>query len=214
MRSFHDCGRTVATALVAFGVGVAVCPIASADPIGPDQPQPPAPGPGTFPEAAAAPGVVSDAAAASGAPLGPTGAPQGAVPDATPLQSSGDPTRDACDLFNKAVNYAAINYEDFADFSAGSGNYVNYDDQTVSNANLAGRTALKQAAAAALSASGVPGVPPEVTSPMRSWSFNAAKLVLVMGVRGGGNTLNTTATDLNQNAHDTQMACATAQANA
>jgi len=36
---------------------------------------------------------------------------------------------------------AAINYEDFADFSAGSGNYVNYADQTVDNANTAGRTA-------------------------------------------------------------------------
>ncbi len=107
-------------------------------------------------EAAAAPGVLPDAAAAPGR-LGPTGAPQGAVPDAAPMQSSGDPTRDACDLFNKAVNYAAINYEDFADYSAGSGNFVNYDDQTVGNANLAGRTALKQAAGAALNASGDTG---------------------------------------------------------
>ncbi len=130
------------------------------------------------------------------------------------MQSSGDPTKDACDLFNKAVNYAAINYEDFADFSAGGGNYVNYDDQTVGNANMAGRTALKQAAGAALNASGIPGVPPEVTTPMRSWSFSAAKLVLVMGVRGGGDTLNSTATDLNQTAHEAQIACATAQANA
>ena len=97
-----------------------------------------------------------------GAPLGPTGAPQGVDPAASPLQSSGDPTKDACDLFNKAVNYAAINYEDFADFSAGSGNYVDYSDQTVNNANTAGRTALKQAAAAALSASTIPGAAPEV----------------------------------------------------
>ena len=214
MRSFHDCRRTVATALVAFGVGVAVCPTASADPTGPDQPQPPAPVPGTVPEAAAAPGVLPDAAAAPGAPLGPTGAPQGAAPDAAPMQSSGDPTKDSCDLFNKAVNYAAINYEDFADYSAGSGNYVNYADQTVVNANVAGRTALRQAAAAALNASGIPGAPPEVTTPMRSWSLSAAKLVVVMGVRGGGDTLNSTATDLNRDAHDAQMACATAQANA
>ena len=210
MRSFHVCGRTVATALVAFGVGVAVCPTASADPTGPDQPQPPTPVPGTVPEAAAAPGVLPDAAAAPGAPLGPTGAPQGAVPDAVPMQSSGDPTKDACGLFNKAVNYAAINYEDFADYSAGSGNYVNYADQTVDNANLAGRTALKQAAAASLAAATTPGVPPEVTAPMRAWSMKAAKLALVMGVRGGGDTLNSTATDLNQSAHYAQMACVVA----
>jgi hypothetical protein len=46
---------------------------------------------------------------------------------------------------------------------------------------------------------------------MRSWSLSAAKLVLVMGVRGGGDTLNSTATDMNTTAHQAQMACATAQ---
>jgi hypothetical protein len=212
MKSFHVFGRTVVTAVIAFGVGTAVCPAAYADPVGTDQPLPPGPVPGATPEAAVAP-AAPDAAAAPGGPLGPTGAPQGAVPDATPLQSSGDPTRDACDLFNKSVNYAAINYEDFADFSAGSGNFVNYDDQTVGNANTAGRTALKQAAAAALSASGTPGLPPEVSTPMRTWSLNAAKLVLVMGVRGGGDTLNSTATDMNTSAHEAQIACALAQQN-
>lgn len=127
------------------------------------------------------------------------------------MQSSGDPTKDACDLFNKAVNYAAINYEDFADFGAGSGNYVNYADQTVDNANVAGRTALRQAAGAALNASGIPGAAPETTAPMRNWSLSAAKLVLVMGVRGGGDTLNSTATELNTSAREAQMACALAQ---
>ena len=129
------------------------------------------------------------------------------------MQSSGDPTKDACDLFNKAVNYAAINYEDFADYSAGSGNYVNYTDQTVDNANMAGRTALKQAAAAALNASTIPGRAAGGTRPMRSWSLSAAKLVVVMGVRGGGDTLNSTATDLKRDAHDAQMGCATSQMN-
>src|ERR1700755_86034 len=170
MRSFQDCGRTAAIALVALGVGVALCPNASADPVGHDQPHPPAPVPGAIPAPdAPAPDVISDAAA-PGPTLGPTGAPQGTDPQATPMASSGDPTKDACDLFNKAVNYAAINYEDFADFSAGSGNYVNYGDQTVDNANLAGRTALNQAAGAALNASGIPGAAPEATAPMRTWS--------------------------------------------
>jgi hypothetical protein len=211
MRSFQVRGQTVATALVAFGVGMVVSPTAFADPTGPDQPQLPAPVDGTLPEAPAAPGVAPDAAAVPGATIGPTGTTQGTDPGASPLLNSGDPTRDACDLFNKAVNYAAINYEDFADYSAGSGNYVNYADQTVDNANLAGRTALKQAAGAALNASGIPGAAPEATAPMRTWSLNAAKLVLVMGVRGGGDTLNSTATDMNTSAHQAQMACATAQ---
>lgn len=208
MRSFHVCGQTAAAALIAFGIGLALVPSASADPTDTDtdtvQPQSPAPGSEAFEATVVGPGS---------APA-PVGTPQGAAPDAAPLQSSGDPTKDACDLFNKAVNYAAVNYEDFADYSAGSGNYVNYEDQTVGNANVAGRTALRQAAAAALNASGIPGAPPEVTAPMRSWSLSAAKLVLVMGVRGGGDTLNSTATDLNTDAKEAQMACATAQAQA
>jgi hypothetical protein len=213
MRSFEARRQTVATALIAFGVGMAVAPTASADP---DQPAPP---PSPFPwmvpppPDAAAPAAQPDAAAIPGAPLGPTGTPQGTDPAAAPMQSSGDPTRDACDLFNKAVNYAAINYEDFADYSAGSGNYVDYASPTVDNANVAGRTALKQAAAAALSASGIPGAAPEVTNGMRMWSLNAAKMVVVMGVRGGGDSLNSTANDLNLTAHETQIACAHAQAN-
>jgi hypothetical protein len=214
MRSLHVCGQTtVAAALMAFGVGLAVLPTAAADPTGADQPQPPGPLPGAVPGAAQpdAPGAVPEAAAVPGASVGPTGAPQGVDPQTAQMQSSGDPTKDACDLFNKAVNYAAINYEDFADYSAGSGNYVNYQDQTVDNANTAGRTALKQAAAAALSASGIPGAAPEATGPMRSWSLSAAKLVLVMGVRGGGDTLNSTANDLNSQAKQAQIACATAQ---
>ena len=43
---------------------------------------------------------------------------------------------------------------------------------------------------------------------MRSWSLHATKLVLIMGLRGGGNSLNNTANDMNTDAHDAQMACA------
>ncbi len=201
MRSTYACGQTVATALMVFGIGLAVVPVASADPGDADQPQPPAPGAEVFQETASAPGP--------GVPPGPADAPKGVEPQSNVL-STGDPTKDACDLFNKAVGYAAINYEDFADFSAGSGNSVNYLDPTVGNANVAGRTALRQSAAAALSASTIPGVPPEISAPMQSWSLNAAKLVLVMGVRGGGDALNSTATQLNTDAKTAQMACAAA----
>lgn len=209
MTSLRLGGQTVTSALIAFGIGFAVVPSASADPAGPDQPQP-VPGSEVAPSADALQGTV-----VAGAPVNPAGMglPQGADPSAS-VQSSGDPTKDACDLFNKAVNYASINYEDFADYSAGSGNSVNYEDPTVDNANVAGRTALRQAAAAALNASGIPGAAPEVTTPMRSWSLSAAKLVLVMGVRGGGNTLNSTATDLNKQAHEAQLACATSKSQA
>lgn len=201
MRSFYVCGRTAATALTAFGIGLAVVPIASADPNAADQQQPPAPGAEPLQETVVAPGP--------GMPPGPADAPRGVDPQAN-MQSTGDPTKDACDLFNKAVGYASINYEDFADFSAGSGNSVNYLDPSVGNANVAGRTALRQSAAAALSASTIPGVPPEVSAPMQSWSLNAAKMVLVMGVRGGGDSLNSTATQLNTDAKNAQMACAAA----
>jgi hypothetical protein len=213
MRSFAVRGQTVATAMIALGIGMGAAPSASADPAAPDQPQPPAPV-GALPQAATAPGATAEDPETLGVTVGPTGTTQGTDPAGTPMQSSGDPTKDACDLFNKAVNYAAINYEDFADYSAGSGNYVDYGSTTVDNANTAGRTALKEAAAASLNASGIPGAAPEVTGPMRTWSFHAAKLALVMGIRGGGDTLNSTATDLNANAHEAQMACAIAQQNA
>jgi hypothetical protein len=108
------------------------------------------------------------------------------------------------------MNYAATNYEDFAYATAGQGNLVNYGDPSVSNSNVVGRTALRQAAAVALSASATPGLQPELAGPMQMWSLNAAKLFLTMGVGGGGDALNTAATELNTESHDVQMACAAA----
>lgn len=193
MRSLLGCGQAAAGALIACGIGLVAVPAASADPADTDQIAPPPPGSAEPSAVAAAP------------------APGGPPPEVAP-QSSGDPASDACHAFNLAVNYAAMNYEDFADYSAGDGNYVDYANPSVDNANLAGRTALRQAAGTALSASAIPGVPPDIAAPMRAWSMSAAKLVLVMGVRGGGNTLNSTATDLNTQAHAAQMACASAGA--
>ena len=40
--------------------------------------------------------------------------------------------------------------------------------------------------------------------------MRATKLVLLMGLRGGGDSLNSTATDLNNDARNVQMACALA----
>lgn len=118
------------------------------------------------------------------------------------------PVTDACRQFTVALSVAATNYEDFAYATAGSGDFVDYQDPNVSRTNVVGRTALREAAAAAMSASRTPGLPPEVSDPMQSWSLHATKLVLIMGLRGGGDSLNAAATQLNADASTAQMACA------
>jgi len=128
-----------------------------------------------------------------------------ALPAADPI---GNPVAEACALFAAALDVAAANYEEFAYASAGNGNYVNYRDPDVAYTNVVGRTALRQSAAAALSASRTPGLPPEVSDSMRTWSLGAAKLMTIMGLRRGGDSLNDTANDLNADAEQALMACA------
>lgn len=145
--------------------------------------------------------------------IAPAAAPaeNASAPDALAVAApSVNPAGDACKLFNAALNVAAANYEDFAYATAGNGNYVDYQDQTVVRNNVIGRTALRQAAAAALSASATPGIPPEVSAPMRSWSLGATKLLLVMGLHGGGDTLNNSVAEMNVDANNAQMACVVA----
>jgi hypothetical protein len=182
MRSSHVCGRALATSLIAFGIGLAVVPTASADPTDGDQTPAPNPIPG------------------ASAPTRFTAT----TTDETPAAA------DACKQFSAAMNYAATNYEDFAYATAGQGNVVNYGDPSVSNSNVVGRTALRQAAVLAMTASATPGLQPEISGPMQTWSLNAAKLLLTMGVGGGGDSLNTAANDLNNDAHTVQLACAAA----
>lgn len=114
----------------------------------------------------------------------------------------------ACAQFAEALNLAARSYDEFAYASAGNGDLVDYSDQNVSRYNVVGRTALREAAASALRASRSPGLPSEVAGPMRSWALHATKLLLVMGLRSGGDSLNAAATDLNTDAQEAQMACA------
>jgi hypothetical protein len=118
------------------------------------------------------------------------------------------PMSEACTRFTAALNLAAVNYEEFAYATAGTGDSVNYRDPNVWQSNVIGRTALREAAREALDASRTPGTPPEISGPMRSWSLGATKLLVIMGLRGGGDTLNTAATALNADAQSTQMACA------
>ena len=154
-----------------------------------------------------------------GDPIDPAG-PIAADPAATPVDQPiaapgpgpdpGDPVADACNQFTAALNVAATNYEDFAYATAGNGNVVNYQDPTVERSNQLGRLGLRAAAGAALDASRTPGLPPEVADPMRSWSLDATKLMVVMGLRGGGDSLNSSATELNTDANNVQTACAVA----
>jgi hypothetical protein len=47
-----------------------------------------------------------------------------------------------------------------------------------------------------------------VADPMRAWSLQATKLMVIMGMRGGGDSLNAAANQLNADARDTEIACA------
>lgn len=162
---------------------------------------------GCLPVAWADPADPADPAATEAVTAGPPAPGPLPAPMSAPADAD-NPVADACSQFNAALNLAAANYEDFAYATAGNGNTVNYQDPTVSRSNIVGRTALREAAAVALSASRTPGLPPEVSDPMQSWSVHATKLVLIMGLRGGGDSLNNAATQLNTDGSNAQMACA------
>lgn len=127
--------------------------------------------------------------------------------DAVPTEQS-SAVRDACAQFGQALNLAAESYDEFAYATAGGGDAVNYTDQKVWRSNVIGRTALRETAYAVLNASRTPGLPPDVSQPMRTWSLHATKLLVIMGVRGGGDALNAAADQLNTDAREGQMACA------
>lgn len=177
--------RASAGVLIAFGIGLAMAATAVAEPNGVDQ----APTP---------PGV-----APPGQPLLVEPAPAAAPPATAPAAT-------ACSQFGAALRVSSKYYNEFAYSIAGEGARVDYQDPTVSDANVDGRAALRKSAAEAFSAAGTPGLQPEIAAPMRSWSVDATKLLLVMGLRGGGDTLNKTATELNDDANNARMACANA----
>lgn len=115
----------------------------------------------------------------------------------------------ACSQFADVLDSTALHYGDFADSLDGFA-AENYSDPAVESSNILGRTALRQGAAVAMSAANTPGVPPAVAAPMRQWSVDATKLLIKMGLRGGRDTLNTTADELNNDAVAAQHACADA----
>lgn len=112
----------------------------------------------------------------------------------------------ACSAFGQVLDGASNYYGSFADSFEGS----DYSDPAVQSSNEVGRTALRQAAGTAMDASNVPGLQPEIASPMRSWSLGATALLVKMGLRIPGDSLNNTATSMNNNAEKVQEACAAA----
>ncbi len=61
-----------------------------------------------------------------------------------------------------------------------------------------------------MQAAQTPGLDPAIADPMRIWSLGATKLLVKMGLRIPGDSLNGTATEMNNQAEKVQMACATA----
>jgi hypothetical protein len=131
-----------------------------------------------------------------------------------PVQVAAAPTSDdatapavaACSAFGQVLDGASSYYGSFADSFEGS----NYSDPAVESSNQVGRTALRQAAGTAMDASNVPGLQAEIASPMRSWSLGATALLVKMGLRIPGDSLNNTANGMNNNANEVQQACAAA----
>jgi hypothetical protein len=134
-----------------------------------------------------------------------------AEPVTVPVQTAdpNSPAAVACSQFAAALEGSSSYYNNFADMIEGTV-HPDYSDPTISSTNTTGRTALRQSAALALTAAGTPGLQPEISNPMRAWSVDATKLLVKMGLRGGGETLNFTATELNDDAGAVQMACAAA----
>ena len=181
MRSSHVGGRMLTTSVIALGIGLSLAAMASAEPdIAPE----PAPAP--------APGMP---------PVDP-----GMVPAEAMAGDVGDPAAAACSQFAAALDHASTNYSDFADSLADPSLGPEWNQST----NETGRTALRQAAAAAMTASTTPGLQADIAIPMQSWSVNATKLMILVGVRAPIDPVNGKATDLNKDAENVQMACAAA----
>ena len=126
---------------------------------------------------------------------------------AVPTSDDADPAAvTACGAFAEALDGTSVYYADFADAIEGS----DYADPAVGDSNIVGRTALRQAAGVSMTAAGTPGLQPDIADPMRTWSFDATKLLVKMGLRIPGDSLNTTATEMNDDATKAQEACAAA----
>ncbi len=123
-----------------------------------------------------------------------------------PSDNVTDVSATACGTFAEALDGSSNYYGDFADSFEGS----DYSDPAVDSSNEVGRTALRQAATVSMQAAQTPGLDPAIGDPMRIWSLGATKLLVKMGLRIPGDSLNGTATEMNNQAENVQQACAAA----
>jgi hypothetical protein len=161
--------------------------------------------------------VASVIALGVGMTLTPTALADDVIVDGSapaPVQIAAGPTSDnatpaaleACAQFAQVLDGSATYYGDFADAFEGS----SYSDPSVSSSNVVGRTALREAAALSMTAAQTPGLDPAIANPMRIWSLGATKLLVKMGLRIPGESLNSTANEMNDQATLVQQACAAA----
>jgi len=123
-----------------------------------------------------------------------------------PSDNVTDAAAQACGQFAQVLDGSSTYYGDFADSFEGS----SYDDPAVDSSNAVGRTALRESAATAMTAAQTPGLDPAIAEPIRIWSLGATKLLVKMGLRIPGDSLNGTATEMNNQAELVQQACAAA----
>jgi hypothetical protein len=121
-----------------------------------------------------------------------------------PSDSSTEPAVAACGTFAQVLDGSSNYYGDFADSFEGS----DYSDPAVDSSNAVGRTALRESASIAMQAAQTPGLDPSIANPMRVWSLGATKLLVMMGLRIPGDSLNSTANEMNNQAEQVQLACA------
>lgn len=112
----------------------------------------------------------------------------------------------ACAQFAQVLDGSSTYYESFAESFEGS----DYGDPAVASSNTTGRTALREAAGVSMDAANTPGLPGDIADPMRTWSLGATKLLVKMGLRIPGDSLNNTVTEMNNQATLAQEACARA----
>lgn len=148
-----------------------------------------------------APAALADDVAGDGSGAGPI-----QVTAVDPSDTATAPAVQACGAFAQVLDTSASYYGDFADSFEGS----NYADPAVDSSNSVGRTALRQSAGVAMQAAQLPGLDPAIANPMRTWSLDASMLLVKMGLRIPGDSLNSTATEMNTQAEQVQQACANA----
>lgn len=146
---------------------------------------------------------LSAAEPADAAGPGPVAVESQSSADADPVASA------ACGQFAEVLDATSYYYGDFAEEIESYSN-PDFDDPAIASSNEVGRTALRQGASVTLSTANTPGLSPDIASPMRSWSWGATKLLVKMAVRTSGDTMNTTATEMNTDAEAVQAACAAA----